>query len=526
DGKTFHVLVAVGESNNILNTEINGFTIQEADSNNDINTVLVNNQNISRNYGAGLYLVNSNTILKNLTISDNKSEYGAGIYSTNSTSELTNVIIENNFASYDGGGILNSSSISKLTNVLINNNTATEGGGMRNEDSTLDFRNVTIANNVATGGSELFLKNSSGAIYNSIIFGNDIDQIYNNDSDIDFNNNLIKGSIFEYIWGTDNNNFITNTSPFTDIANNDYTLNNTSEAINKGDNQFWQGTLDNLTLDLANNPRLVSCAIDLGAYEQQSILNTPAPTADNQSFCISEEKTIADLVAAGTDIKWYASATSNDILDVTDVLTSGSYFASQTLNSCESVDRIEVLVTISNILHTTSQVDILCNGANTGLASVTVSGGVTPYTYTWDNGITSTTHEATDLSAGTYTVTIEDANGCTTTETFTITEPTALDVVSTQIDVLCNGANTGLASVTVSGGVAPYTYNWDNGITSTTNEATDLSAGIYTVTIEDDNGCSITETFTITEPTALDIMPTQIDVLCNGANTGFGRVMW
>src|SRR5690606_39551586 len=100
-------------------------------------------------------------------------------------------------------------------------------------------------------------------------------------------------------------------------------------------------------------------------------------------------------------------------------------------------------------------------------------------------GITLTSHEATDLSAGTYTVTIEDANGCTTTETFTITEPTALDVVSTQVDVLCNGVNTGLANVTVSGGVAPYTYTWDNGITSTSHEASHLSAATYTVTIKD-----------------------------------------
>src|SRR5690606_28418658 len=172
-----------------------------------------------------------------------------------------------------------------------------------------------------------------------------------------------------------------------------------------------------------------------------------------------------------------------------------------------------------NLIITPTQVNVLCNGANTGLVSVTVSGGVAPYTYIWDNGITSTSHEATDLSAGIYTVTIEDANGCTTTETFTITYRSALDIVSTQIDVLCNGANTGLASVTVSGGVAPYTYTWDNGITLTSHEATDLSAGTYTVTIEDANGCTTTETFTITEPTALDVVSTQIDVLCNGVNT-------
>ena len=97
----------------------------------------------------------------------------------------------------------------------------------------------------------------------------------------------------------------------------------------------------------------------------------------------------------------------------------------------------------------------MCNGTATGSASVTVSGGVAPYTYTWDNGITSTTNEATDLSAGIYTVTIEDANGCITTEIFTITEPAIVPVpiVTTPIfytygdtalalDALANNSNT------------------------------------------------------------------------------------
>jgi len=172
-----------------------------------------------------------------------------------------------------------------------------------------------------------------------------------------------------------------------------------------------------------------------------------------------------------------------------------------------------------------SQTDVLCQGATIGKASVVVTGGIPPYSYSWDNGITSTTNEATDLSAGTYIVTVTDANGCTITETFTITEPTALSVIPSQTDVLCQGALTGKASVAISGGTAPYMYSWDNGITSTTNEATDLSVGTYTITVTDANGCTITETFTISEPTALSITPSQKDVLCHGASTGKASVV-
>src|SRR5690606_1881879 len=93
--------------------------------------------------------------------------------------------------------------------------------------------------------------------------------------------------------------------------------------------------------------------------------NTPAPTANNQSFCISEEKTIGDLVVVGNNIKWYASATAVDVLDESTVLESGSYFASQTLNNCESVTRKEVVVTINNTpAPTANSVQEFCSNTN------------------------------------------------------------------------------------------------------------------------------------------------------------------
>src|SRR5690606_35518206 len=142
-----------------------------------------------------------------------------------------------------------------------------------------------------------------------------------------------------------------------------------------------------------------------------------------------------------------------------------------------------------------TQVNVLCNGNSTGSATVTVSGGVAPYSHVWNNGITSTTNEASNLSACSYEVTVTDVNGCIIKQTFTITEPPALNSVPTQQNVLCHGNSTESATLALSGGVAPYTYVWNNGVTSTTKEATDLSVGNYEVMVTDANGCLITETF-------------------------------
>jgi aminopeptidase-like protein len=139
---------------------------------------------------------------------------------------------------------------------------------------------------------------------------------------------------------------------------------------------------------------------------------------------------------------------------------------------------------------------VLCFGASTGSIDVSVSGGTSPYTYNWGGGIT--TQDRSGLAAGTYTVTVTDANACTKTVSATITQPSALTVSETNVDVLCFGANTGSIDVTVSGGTSPYTYNWGGGIT--TQDRTGLAAGTYTVTVTDANSCTKTVSATITQP--------------------------
>jgi len=150
-------------------------------------------------------------------------------------------------------------------------------------------------------------------------------------------------------------------------------------------------------------------------------------------------------------------------------------------------------------------------GQSNGEATVTATGGWGDYTYIWSNGQTTTT--ATGLEAGTYTVTVTDSRGCETTCEVTITGPDQL-VCSIEMDspVVCYGGADGKATVTVTGGVTPYTYAWDNGETGAT--ATGLDAGTHTVTVTDASGAQSTCEVIITQPeSALQLTAEALNVV-------------
>lgn len=163
---------------------------------------------------------------------------------------------------------------------------------------------------------------------------------------------------------------------------------------------------------------------------------------------------------------------------------AGTYTLTATDNSgCTS--SISVTLTQPNVLvNAITKTNVSCNGGADGSITVTAAGGTTSYTYLWSNAATTAT--INNLSAGGYTVTITDANACTSTGTTTLTQPSALTATMSKINVGCSGG--GLAVVTASGGTTPYTYLWSTG--SVNDSITTGTVGTYTVTVTDENACT------------------------------------
>ncbi|MEP4826783.1 MAG: Ig-like domain-containing protein, partial [Gilvibacter sp.] len=172
---------------------------------------------------------------------------------------------------------------------------------------------------------------------------------------------------------------------------------------------------------------------------------------------------------------------------VTDLVTLCTQTATATVNEPGVLD--------SGIAVT----NVLCHGNETGSLDLTVTGGNAPYTFLWSNG--ATTEDINLLAAGTYSVTITDSKGCSTTDSAEVLQPDAPLAISNVVtDVLCNGDATGAVNITVTGGTMPYTYSWSNG--ATTEDIADVTAGSYSVTVTDANGCSISDSATVNEPSA------------------------
>jgi len=196
-------------------------------------------------------------------------------------------------------------------------------------------------------------------------------------------------------------------------------------------------------------------------------------------------------------------------------LPAGTYMATVTdANGC--VTTASSSVTEPDLLTAASAAGaIKCNGGTTTV-TVTAAGGTMPYTGTGEFTV----------SAGTYNYTATDANGCSAITSITITEPTALSLVTTSKNASCNNGNDGEAIVTVTGGTAPYNYIWDSNTGNQTGStATGLKIGTYNVTVTDNNGCTQVAQVTVGgEASSIEITSAITAPTCNGASNGSIKV--
>ncbi len=246
---------------------------------------------------------------------------------------------------------------------------------------------------------------------------------------------------------------------------------------------------------------------------------------------------LPSLSASGTDISCFGendgeatvSATGNGPFDYswspsggTSVTASGLAQDTYTVtvtdnNNCESTE----VVTINEpteIVLTTSTTSSQCT-VEDGSATVSAVGGTGNYTYEWNDASNQTTAVATGLGAGSYEITVTDDSGCSVTETVNVSSVNGPTVSIINVtDVSCPGESSGSAEADVTGGTAPYTYNWSPGGQSSAI-ANNLSAGNYTIEVTDDAGCLGTANITIDAPAPFDVSATVNDADC-GQNNG------
>lgn len=166
-----------------------------------------------------------------------------------------------------------------------------------------------------------------------------------------------------------------------------------------------------------------------------------------------------------------------------------------------------------------SSSNVRCNGDRNGWAVAQILGGIGPYTYFWNSSPTQNTQRAENLPAGTYRVTITDLNGCTAGAQVTITQPPVLDVSFQPEAVKCFGESTGSVTSSVSGGVTPYSYQWENG--QQTAAASNLPAGFVQLLLTDKNGCQLLDSVEVKQPDSLlGGTTTKLDVICFGEQNG------
>ncbi len=209
---------------------------------------------------------------------------------------------------------------------------------------------------------------------------------------------------------------------------------------------------------------------------------------------------------------WSNGGNTNTIED----LPSGTYRVTVTdANGCQAVAEAIIKV-VSDFTISAVPRNVLCNGDNSGSILVAASGGSAPYSYAWNTGATGP--EILNLVAGTYSVTVTDANGCSVSQSITITQPPLLILTAVKTNVTCAGANDGTATATAVGGTAPYTFAWSNGQTGAS--LSNLVPGNYTVTVTDANFCTKTAVVSITQPNQLTVSINAANILCAGVNNG------
>lgn len=236
-------------------------------------------------------------------------------------------------------------------------------------------------------------------------------------------------------------------------------------------------------------------------------------------------------VSGGTGAYTYAWTRSGSAVGTTqnlNNLVAGTYIVVVTdANGCTDSDTLTLTEPPTPLTLALDSTDVSCFSGNDGQLDLTVTGGTAGFTYSWNDPSATTSEDVSGLSVGLYTVNVTDANGCTSSASGNIDQPTALALSETHVNNVCNGGVIGSIDLSVAGGTSPYSFAWDDPSSSTTEDISGLTARTYEVTVTDSLSCVEILPITITEPSAIQINPTlslsvvgTTNINCNGGNDG------
>ncbi len=300
---------------------------------------------------------------------------------------------------------------------------------------------------------------------------------------------------FTYAWNTTP---AQNTQTATNLSGGTYTVTATDA----------NGCTATASITISTPPTQLTVAvshIDVLCFGNSTGSVTAAPTGSWGGYTYTWNTTPAQNTASAANLP--AGTYNVTVTDVQGCSTTASDVVAQPAQA----------LTVSQ-----AQVDVVCFGASTGSASVTAGGGTAAYTYSWNTTPVQNTATATNLAANAYTVTVTDANSCTATAAFNISQPASPVTVNiTLSQPLCFGQPTASAQANGSGGTGTITYTWNTTPAQNSQTAINLAAGNYTVTATDASGCSASASVSVSAaPSALTVTTTHIDVLCFGDATG------
>jgi gliding motility-associated-like protein len=242
---------------------------------------------------------------------------------------------------------------------------------------------------------------------------------------------------------------------------------------------------------------------DANGCQLTSVITVPRNTVAvnlnvtaNAAGCTSATGGVTASATGGTAPYRYTLNGTTNTTGIFTNLSAGNFTVSVAdANGCQNSAATQVTTNSANITATAIASSTFCGSTN-GSLTFNATGGTAPYSYTLD-GVTNATGTFTNLTAGSYTVTIKDATGCQSTRTAVVSNHNSVIVATATATAAACSGTTGTIKVTSTGGLAPYTYTL-NGVSNTTGIFTGLSAAAYTVTVKDANTCAGTVSATVT----------------------------